>query len=753
MTSPTEEDIFISTKKGGKIFLDTLDVTNSLLAGTAFADREKKPQNTQADDDYSLTYKYPETKSYANVSDQVLQDKKPKETKETKQRSIPKLRQKQFANQDTQAKQTAFGSVLHMKKFRLKGRINKGFASDDFNNIQSEINRSKPNPLKSSRSTGQEGRQDSQDSTNSVKKQYRISKNFRERKTLKLIASPEMVAKIKGFHKAHRVGTTVPVSSVNKDRPLLDRLSKENEMVGTATNRGLRATDSVLSMAGKAVTSGFSADAREAYAPAGSTLKLSKSVLLRPKKAPKTATREIGNSFKASLSKDAKDSFSLVSTGVEGVVKTSKAIAKTAKTTKNTVRIAKRAGKVALATGKFAAKAVKLLKLAKIAFAVGKLGAKVVKAAASIGIKAVKAISAALTGTALIKAIKVVAVVLLVAAIVSGIVILVSWLFSLGSADAETEQLVGYARHIRQLDESVNNEITYLSISADEVRFINTHGDAHHTVSHLHTDIHHLFALFLVKHDFNWAYEEGRSVLDDITTLWGLMHYFSAVWVYEEHPIGVRIYDEYGGYSYETSYEIHRVIYIQLVIFSLEEMTVSLGFGQNQAALVVEIIALNLIWELHEQLRPYLISITHTRPPQEIAYVLEGLEISWPTHHRNISSPFGWRYLNGERNFHNGIDIPMVIGTNVFASMSGLVIQSASVGTAGHMIEIQSPCGRVRTRYLHLSQRLVGIGDFVTRGDLIALSGNSGAEATSRGHLHYDIAIDGVRFDPLYALP
>lgn len=190
-----------------------------------------------------------------------------------------------------------------------------------------------------------------------------------------------------------------------------------------------------------------------------------------------------------------------------------------------------------------------------------------------------------------------------------------------------------------------------------------------------------------------------------------------------------------------------------MVVFTLEELFYILKLTPLQIDDVQETIAFGLMWEIFHELRLYLLDSDRGLPPQEVAYVLENIPVSWTNHHRHISSPFGWRVLQGTSNFHDGIDLPMAIGTEVFATMSGTVVTSGFVGRAGHMIAIQSDCGRVVTRYLHLSQRLVSVGIHVERGDLIALSGNSGAETTSNGHLHFDIAIDGVRINPLYALP
>jgi murein DD-endopeptidase len=57
--------------------------------------------------------------------------------------------------------------------------------------------------------------------------------------------------------------------------------------------------------------------------------------------------------------------------------------------------------------------------------------------------------------------------------------------------------------------------------------------------------------------------------------------------------------------------------------------------------------------------------------------------------------------------------------------------------------------GKYRTRYLHLSKALVRKGQRVTRGQVIALSGNTGR--STGPHLHYEFHINGKPVDPLKA--
>ena len=39
-----------------------------------------------------------------------------------------------------------------------------------------------------------------------------------------------------------------------------------------------------------------------------------------------------------------------------------------------------------------------------------------------------------------------------------------------------------------------------------------------------------------------------------------------------------------------------------------------------------------------------------------------------------MTSPFGWRKLNGESNFHNGVDLVGVYSTDIVSPLDGTVI-------------------------------------------------------------------------------
>jgi murein DD-endopeptidase MepM/ murein hydrolase activator NlpD len=101
-----------------------------------------------------------------------------------------------------------------------------------------------------------------------------------------------------------------------------------------------------------------------------------------------------------------------------------------------------------------------------------------------------------------------------------------------------------------------------------------------------------------------------------------------------------------------------------------------------------------------------------------------------------ISSPFGYRThpITKVQQFHNGIDLPVPINTNIKNPMSGVVADVYSKGTGGNQLIIKHDNG-FTTGYAHLTKSLVKKGDRVKQGEIIALSGNTGKVTGPHIHL------------------
>jgi murein DD-endopeptidase MepM/ murein hydrolase activator NlpD len=131
-------------------------------------------------------------------------------------------------------------------------------------------------------------------------------------------------------------------------------------------------------------------------------------------------------------------------------------------------------------------------------------------------------------------------------------------------------------------------------------------------------------------------------------------------------------------------------------------------------------------------------------------YLAKG-SIIWPVLGR-ISSPFGWRIhpISNKREFHEGIDIAVPVGTKIRASASGTVIQSGWISGFGYTIIIDHGNG-VRTLYGHNSRLFVYGGTNVKIGEVIALAGSTGR--STGPHLHFGLFLNGKTINPKIYLP
>lgn len=113
-----------------------------------------------------------------------------------------------------------------------------------------------------------------------------------------------------------------------------------------------------------------------------------------------------------------------------------------------------------------------------------------------------------------------------------------------------------------------------------------------------------------------------------------------------------------------------------------------------------------------------------------------------------LSSGFGSRTAptKGASTYHKGVDWATATGTAVVASSGGVVTKAGWGSGYGYVVYIDHPDGR-QTRYGHLSKVLVSVGQTVSQGQKIALSGNTGV--STGPHLHFEILINGTQVNPL----
>lgn len=75
-------------------------------------------------------------------------------------------------------------------------------------------------------------------------------------------------------------------------------------------------------------------------------------------------------------------------------------------------------------------------------------------------------------------------------------------------------------------------------------------------------------------------------------------------------------------------------------------------------------------------------------------------------------------------------------GTNVYACQDGVVTTASYSNSAGNMVVIDHGNGLV-SKYFHNKELKVSVGETVTKGQIIAISGNTGN--STGAHLHFGI--------------
>lgn len=126
-----------------------------------------------------------------------------------------------------------------------------------------------------------------------------------------------------------------------------------------------------------------------------------------------------------------------------------------------------------------------------------------------------------------------------------------------------------------------------------------------------------------------------------------------------------------------------------------------------------------------------------------------------PSTKRN--SPFnqvrGYR-KDGSARLHKGIDYSVGVGTLIVVLKSGKVTTSGmnvDPDGWGAMVEIEHDDGTI-TRYAHLSEIYVSVGDVITQGTIIGATGGAfgspGAGNSQGPHLHFEYLIGGTATDP-----
>ena len=95
---------------------------------------------------------------------------------------------------------------------------------------------------------------------------------------------------------------------------------------------------------------------------------------------------------------------------------------------------------------------------------------------------------------------------------------------------------------------------------------------------------------------------------------------------------------------------------------------------------------------------------------------------------------------------HEGQDMAGDYGAPIYTTADGVVTYAGWENGYGRLVKVQHAFG-IETRYGHMSQIRVEVGQKVSRGDRIGDMGNSGRSTGT--HLHYEIRIGGSAINPM----
>lgn len=115
-----------------------------------------------------------------------------------------------------------------------------------------------------------------------------------------------------------------------------------------------------------------------------------------------------------------------------------------------------------------------------------------------------------------------------------------------------------------------------------------------------------------------------------------------------------------------------------------------------------------------------------------------------------LASGFGIRIhpIYKVRKMHTGIDFAAPIGTPIYATANGTVVNVENSNSGyGKQVEIDHGFG-YRTRYAHMHGFAVRHGQKIKRGELVGYVGDTGLSTAP--HLHYEVFLNGIHVNPIH---
>ena len=113
---------------------------------------------------------------------------------------------------------------------------------------------------------------------------------------------------------------------------------------------------------------------------------------------------------------------------------------------------------------------------------------------------------------------------------------------------------------------------------------------------------------------------------------------------------------------------------------------------------------------------------------------------------KKLFYPVGSYVYQGYSAAHNGVDLPVPVGTPIKAPFDGTVSSVYYNELGGNQLIINSSKYSITVGFAHLSKTLVADGDEFKKDEILALSGNTGK--STGAHVHLTTKKDGVLVNP-----
>lgn len=220
--------------------------------------------------------------------------------------------------------------------------------------------------------------------------------------------------------------------------------------------------------------------------------------------------------------------------------------------------------------------------------------------------------------------------------------------------------------------------------------------------------------------------EEMEAVLEDISTRDDAI--YRAIFGTEAYPEHLRN-PGVGG--------VDRTLSLRGYAHSDDIIAVKERVSEMQRKLVAQSRSFDEVLELARQRTDMLQSIPGIQPVRN-----EDL--------KRMASGYGYRIhpIYKVRKMHYGMDFSSPMGTEIFATGDGVVLQvKRRYNGYGRHVIIRHGFG-YETLYAHMSKVLVKKGQKIKRGEVIGLVGNTGTSVAP--HLHYEVHKDGRKVNPAH---